>query len=357
MPSIFNPTRGSWSVFGQPLPDFGITEALGLNRGSQVSQTFLDPSGTPQSTQQSLSGGSVLGAQAPNHTPAQPSDFQNQPQTRLSDPTPRTGGGGGQVRPPVATEDPNFNDTLKQEQQAIHSLSDADIGRLEADSAAAGSSRDQLLSQVSREQQNLQSRVDTQKQQAADKAADEISEGADSARKTQQGIRNMLRAMGILASSAAGELLSRPLTKFDQQKAKINASLKSRIRELEDYFNDATLQLSQEKTRIKSQYEQMINNIRADIRFTEAERESSLVEAQKAFNERMLEIKQAFTGVQSQVAQGATELANFVFPELDTQSIAQTANLSDPNQSQTSKTASIVQPEDDDEILNRLFAQ
>lgn len=339
------PHAGSWSLGGFKLPDFGITESLAKmasnnNEQTDLSQaltqprlantTFISPEGSqqsfqtqndyrPQDNMSSNTGGSTGGSSGGSSGGS------------LSDP--------GQGNPSDSWTDP-YRDTYQQEQEVIRGLSDAEISRLETDAAAAGNSRDRLLQEVTDQQGRLLSTVNKQKQEASDRAAEEIAEGADTVKNTQGNIRNMLRALGILASSKAGELLSEPVNEFSRQKSFINRALTKRVGELDDYFNDATLELGKERNRIMGDYEQLINGIRADIRFTESERDQALLQAQQAFNDRLMGIKEAFFNLQSTMTNELSSLAQYVDPTINQQAITNTNQVQQQNQS-TRQQASI----------------
>lgn len=342
------PHKGSWLG----LPDFGITEKvgdlMGKPRNVQGGSTLLANGSSALNNTQPLSGagskGSIagvnqslvsnqpMGPQLPTgFYPQKPSN--NQPTTNAVP----TGGG-------LSTATNAVNNAAQTENQSINSLSDAEIQALNDQLSSAGLSRDNQLQTINDQQTQVDSAKTAQIQEANDRAVEEISQGSAAARSAQQKVRNMLRGLGILASSAAGELLSQPINEFTQQKAQINQALTKRLGEIDTWYNTQVNTLAAAKRDIETQYSTLINNIKSDIRFTETERASALQQAKTQLEAKMLEIKSSLSNTQNDVMSTLQELMKYQDPEMNTNAI-NNAWMSAAGDQTTGKpqTASIVQ--------------
>lgn len=122
-------------------------------------------------------------------------------------------------------------------------------------------------------------------------AESNIAEGASAAQQATTKTRNALRGLGILNSSAAGELLSRPGTEFQKVKADIGTQLAQRMKDLDDFemekSNENALRISQ----LTQQYNAMVDRIRTDLRFNEKDKINAMRQAKAALDSRLSEVK------------------------------------------------------------------
>lgn len=301
------PHTGSWG-----LPDFGITEKLSdLFGGSRTSQGGSNLLGTSKQAY-NPSGGQVLGTSSElNYTPA-PSNF-----TSSYSPTSSTGTSSGGTSPsasipatlsqPQPQSDP-YSGILSAEEEAaraelasLNTEFDRNRSLLEGQLGNLSTSRENALSNFNNQKQNLLSQISGQKADAYSERDKNIDSAAQAARNTQSSNRNMLRALGILNSTAAGDILSRPLNEFDRTKAEYVQLAQKRTGELDDYLNAKTSELTLAVKELEDNYANLMGQIQTDLRFSDRERADAVRSANAALSQRMSEIKMAQVNHQNEV--------------------------------------------------------
>jgi len=104
----------------------------------------------------------------------------------------------------------------------------------------------------------------------------------DTAKSTQRSNRNVLRSLGILSSSAAGEILSNPMVAAQKAAAYFDQIKVQKIAEAQ-----AGMQ------QVQMQYEKLVADIQTDLRFDQRDQELAIQQATDALNGRIAEIQQA----------------------------------------------------------------
>lgn len=178
--------------------------------------------------------------------------------------------------------------------------------------------------------------VDTAKENAENYSSRQIGEAADTAKSVQRSNRNTLRALGILSSSAAGELLSKPMNEFDSQRANILEDLKVRKSTLDDYLTEQTNNNARLLSQLQLQYNQQVDNINNDLRFNDNERNSAIRELDKAIRSRIAEVKVAQMQLE-QNAQSYTSQLQTAWDKLNSAYTPVTNDAAAINDTSTSK--------------------
>lgn len=153
-----------------------------------------------------------------------------------------------------------------------------------------------------------------------------IAEAASTAEATQRKNRNVLRSLGILGSSAAAELLSRPMNEFDKQRATLVQGHQARVKQLDDFLIEKTNEHASMLKDLEAQYAQLIEGINRDLRFNQKDKANAVKTANAALSQRIAEIKNAQLNWEMQVGASKQALGNQLL-ELD-QYQAPTADLS-----------------------------
>ena len=232
--------------------------------------------------------------------------------------------------------------------QSLNTQYDRAAEELQAQLGQAGTAREQGLSTLQSavdEYGNLIGKQKMSAQQATDKG---IQSAGSTARQTQGKSRNVLRALGILSSSAAGDILNRPMTEFGTQKAELQQGLIQRTQELDDTLAQKTKEHAQLVKNLESQYAEIVGNIQRDLRFSDRERSDAVAAAKSAVLSRLSDIRTAQANWQNDInaakqglVSSATGLGSYVNQSADTSKIASTG-LSNTNQyNPQTKTASI----------------
>jgi len=157
------------------------------------------------------------------------------------------------------------------------------------------------IDQANTDFQGIQSQVGQQKvgaEQARDKNIEQAGAAAQSAQRSN---RNTLRALGILNSSAAGELLSKPINEFGKIRADYVQAYQDRTNQLDDFLNQKTSEHTNLLNTLKNQYETLKGNIQNDMRFSDRQRTDAINAANAALSQRIAEIRQAQGTIKAKV--------------------------------------------------------
>lgn len=298
-------------IFGIKTPEFGISEKLsdllGKGRNSQGGSSLFGSS---------KPAGSVLGASSYS-TPAPPSSMINGPVVNQPSGTSKIGSSGLLSSPsggqqPSQTYNSSFDTSplydaaqsgYDSELSAANSALDYERGNLLSSLDSLGRQKADSLSSLETDLKGINTEVGAQKtrsQQATDEA---IGQAGSIARTTQAKNRNVLRALGILNSSAAGTELSKPINEFDQERARLVRGNLDRIKQLDDFYLQKVDEGKQAAREIDSQYTDLVGRIQNDLRFNDRQRTQAVKDATAALNTRKSEIATTLVNYQNQVKQ------------------------------------------------------
>lgn len=169
--------------------------------------------------------------------------------------------------------------------------------------------RDRSLSSLANELTGLKNTVTGQKDDTQRNTDRQVADAGQVARDTQRSNRNTLRALGILNSTAAGELLSKPLQQFDKVRAGIVQEGTRRLQELDNFLNEKTSEHAGLIAQIEDRYAQLIGSVQNDLRFNERERADAIQAANSALQQRLSEIQQAQFNWKTQIDTMKMQLA------------------------------------------------
>lgn len=155
----------------------------------------------------------------------------------------------------------------------------------------------------------VQSQVGQSKVTAQQGFDDSVQQASDTAQSVQRKNRNVLRALGILGSSAAGEMLSAPMNEFDKQRASLSQALNTRVAQLDDFLNQKTNEHANQIAELTDKYTSLKQNILTDIRHNESERKNALKAADYAYRNRVNDIRNMQMQYESEVAMQKQNLA------------------------------------------------
>lgn len=147
----------------------------------------------------------------------------------------------------------------------------------------------------------VRTQVDTSRTNAQTNNDQQVQQAGSIAHSTQQQNRNVLRSLGILNSSAAGELLSKPINEFDKQRAGMQTALTQRFGELDDFLNQKVAEANNAKNSIISQFTDLAGKIQTDLRFNERQRIDAVNQANAALQQRLADIQNSVLSYQQQV--------------------------------------------------------
>jgi len=179
------------------------------------------------------------------------------------------------------------------EQQAKQLQSEYDYARelLAGQEQQAISERDIAKSQLELALQQVMQQGGRAKESAIQQAESATEQAASAAKQAERKTRGTLRGLGILASSAAGELLSRPATEFQKVGADIQTQLSNKVKEVDDFLTAKTEENALKVQELLSNYASIVDRIRTDLRFNQREKLSALQQNKLALGQALSEIR------------------------------------------------------------------
>lgn len=194
------------------------------------------------------------------------------------------------------------------------------------------------LSDLGTALEGAKSSVTNLKAQEQTNYENDVQNASETAKSVQRKNRNVLRSLGILGSSAAGEMLSQPYNEFDKQKATIATSYRQRTQQLDDFLVQKTNEHAGMVKDLEDKYSQLVGSIQKDLRFNAGERASAIKQASDALRERMSQIKAAQSSWVSNINQikynlgsELTNLSSYNSPTIDLGAIDSQSMMQDQN--------------------------
>lgn len=213
--------------------------------------------------------------------------------------------------------------------------------------------RDRAVSDIELGLSGVTSQVDTSRQNAQTNTDTQIRQAGSIAKTTQQQNRNILRALGIINSSAAGEMLSKPINEFGQQRATLNQALGQRLGELDDFMNQKVAEANNQKNGIIAQFTDLYGKIQSDLRFNERQKNDAIKAATASLQQRLADIQTNVFNFQQQVElqkqnflQGIAQIQAYNNPTASLD-IIRNLGLSGMGNTNNSITAQIYSPDDE----------
>lgn len=164
---------------------------------------------------------------------------------------------------------------------------------LEAQRGYAEQQKARSLSNLGAALEGVKGTVKSSKEEAQSRYDKDVKTAADTAQGVERKNRNVLRALGILGSSAAGEILSKPWTQFDQQKADLREGVRMRFQQLDDFMVQKSQEHANMVADLEDKYSSLVNGINRDLSFNAEERLAARQAANNAYRQRLAEIKAA----------------------------------------------------------------
>ncbi len=210
-------------------------------------------------------------------------------------------------------------DAYSAENQSLNTQFDYAAAQMQNQLGTLGTEKDRSLAGIDLGLGNIQNQVGTSKTNLQTNTGQQIKEAGSTARNVQGQNRNVLRALGILNSSAAGQILAKPLNQFDEQRAQLGQFMVQKTTELDQFVNQAVKEAEQQKGTIVEQYNKLVGNIQTDLRFNDRQRNDAIKSANAALSQRMAEISQAVMSYQQQAEQQKLQFAQSMAAALNYQ--------------------------------------
>lgn len=224
----------------------------------------------------------------------------------------------------------------------LNSEYDYNAGQLQSQLGSLDQQKGLSLEQLNNEFSNVKNQVTTAKTNAQTNTEKQIAEAGATAQSIQGQNRNVLRALGILNSTAAGDLLSKPMNEFGKQRAALNEAFMARINELDNFMNERTSEHSLAVRQLEQQYTELVGKIQQDLRFNDRQRADAVQSANAALSQRLAEVQSSLLNYKNQVdiqkqtfAQQLQSMNNYTNPMADLTALSKTAYTAPTSSSQT----------------------
>jgi hypothetical protein len=162
---------------------------------------------------------------------------------------------------------------------------------LQAQSGQLDTQRLSALGTIDTETERAKKEATTAKIEATEATRAAQNKALSTAQDIQKKNRNVLRALGILSSSAGGEILTRPMNEYGTQSSELEQGLIKRLATVEDWWMQRSQDFTKAKTDLETQYATLKENIARDLRFNDRQRLSAVKAASAALSQRMAEIQ------------------------------------------------------------------
>lgn len=226
----------------------------------------------------------------------------------------QTSGGGGIQQPsPQPTpqpQSPNWSgmqsgaqDQSQIELQQTLNEYDRAAEEMQAQSGQLDTQRAGALSTLTAEQTKAERQATTSKEESATATQQAKGKALSTAQDVQKKNRNVLRALGILSSSASGEILARPMTEYGTQAAELEQGHVKRLGVIEDWLKGRMDEFTKAKTDVEQQYMTLKENISRDLRFNDRQRLVAVKAAQAALAARTQDIQNQMISYQNTAKQ------------------------------------------------------
>jgi hypothetical protein len=224
----------------------------------------------------------------------------------LSQPTPTPA-------PAPAPSGPSAEDAARQQAEAelaaLNSQYNYNNEQLNAQLSDVNTQKATSLSDLSNAYNQATTQVNQSKTNAQTSTQSEINKALSRAQDVQKQNRNVLRALGILSSSAGAEMLNKPYEAYDQTRGELGQALNTRLSQLDDYLTQKANEQATAVRELESNYASLTERIRSDLRFNDRQRADAVKQLNAAMSQRLAEYSQAMLGYKQAVE---TQKANLV---------------------------------------------
>ncbi len=344
-------TKGTWFR----LPDFGITEKLFPNSGSSL---LSNPNRAPVIGPQPSTGiqSGMTTQQANNALSSNPSPLAPKPMGQTSGASPSNYSQPQQQQPqqdPFAGQGEAAKSQAQIELEQVLGEYDRYAEEAQAQSANLDTQKASAMGSMENTLSRSKAEATAAKGEAVSATASAKNKALSTAQDVQRSNRNVLRALGILSSSAAGEMLNKPMNEFGSQAADLEQGLVKRLGVVEDWMLGKQSEFQQAKTDLEQKFTELKGNIDRDLRFNDRQRVTAVKAAGAALQQRLADIQVQSANYQTAAKQYSdnmllqlAQMKMYQNPSADVSSIYNTL-LSSANQGRQPQQVGIQQSAED----------
>jgi len=161
----------------------------------------------------------------------------------------------------------------------------------ESDLSYLGTQKENALSTLNTGYGRMENQAKTAKEEATTATQSAQGKALSTAQDVTRKNRNVLRALGILSSSAAGEMLSKPMTEYGTQSGELEQGLIKRKQVVDDWLGERLTDYTQQVKETQGQYAKLTGDIQMDMRFSQQDKIQAVKAANKALDQRIQDIK------------------------------------------------------------------
>jgi len=161
-----------------------------------------------------------------------------------------------------------------------------------------------------------QTSADSAKLAAEQNNQNETNKSLSTAQDVTKGNRNILRALGILDSTAAGEALQKPMNEFAKQRFQLGQALTTRLNDIQTFLDQKQTEAATAVKSLQDNYAQLIGQIKTDLRFNGRQRADAITQATAAAKTRMEEIATNAANIKSGADTAIQNMKASIFQDL-----------------------------------------
>ena len=321
---------GSKSILGFNLPEFGVSEFYGGNKNS-VNNAIAAKSANQKTQNPTLPYGPPLPTNLPK-TNDKTSNSTNNSKSGTSSSSSKSA-----IQAQLDKEKQQKQAEYNAQLATLNSTYDNTAKTLRSNLDSLGRQRENSLASLDLGYQNFQGDINSQRTRAQQDYERNVADAQSSSQSVQRANRNTLRALGILGSTAAADMLARPIEQFDKTRGTLVQAKEQRIQDLENALNQKTQEHLLAKKSLEDQFVSLVDKIRNDLAFNDRQKASAIQQAQLALNDNInkIALQQLAYEQQAQLAaQSYADLPDYNPISLDTSGIYNSALFAPENRDQ-----------------------
>lgn len=287
-------------------PEYGWSEKVAGGNTQYTGQDSAARSQTnwmAQNPTQAVPVGNTVQGYANAQTSNSPSTLRWNPDGTLQGSTKTNPPGSGTIVNPTLP-----TNTTNSELDNLNSLYDYNAEQARNQLSSLGTQYQQGVNEANTGFENIKGQIGKTKKQNLSEIDRQIQSAGSTAQQTQMKNRNILRALGILNSSYAGESLQRPMEQFAQQRNDLMTAAQTRSQELDDLLTQKTAEHQNMLAGLRSNYDNLVNQVNTDLRFNDRQRADAIKAVNSALSQSLYNIQQQQQSIAQQVANQKTQL-------------------------------------------------
>lgn len=205
---------------------------------------------------------------------------------------------------------------------------DRQSGLLQQQQTELEGQKSSLLSGFEQERGKARTQAETSTKQAGQATKTAQNKALSTAQDVERKNRNILRALGILSSSAAGEMLAKPYGEYQTTSADLQQAYVNRQTEIGQWLREREQEVDNAIRDTNTQFTNLTARIQSDMRYNGEQRAAAVQQAQLArsqlidqINQRAQAYQQAANQYTAQMLQQIAQIQLYQNPQADVSGI------------------------------------